>query len=147
MQEPAEGSPGPCDRPLTWALLRPVISPVSESPSEKPMLSPAPIGLQVPRRTHSGSVSGQGDGEDRRERRERAVDQAGHSRLHALEQKRSVMGGRRDRYAHLRREIHEPEAPLAAAVGLSIGSRSIPRRWKKAPNEPASIATIEIAYA
>jgi hypothetical protein len=27
------------------------------------------------------------------------------------------------------------------------GSRSIPRRWKKAPNEPASIATAEIAYA
>jgi len=26
-------------------------------------------------------------------------------------------------------------------------SRSIPRRWKKAPNEPASIATADIAYA
>jgi hypothetical protein len=32
-------------------------------------------------------------------------------------------------------------------AGPLIGSRSIPRRWKKAPNEPASIATAEIAYA
>jgi hypothetical protein len=36
--------------------------------------------------------------------------------------------------------------PLPRAAGPSRGSRSTLWRWKKAPNEPASIATTEIAY-
>lgn len=50
--------------------------------------------------------------------------------------------GARGAAARPRASLMDQRAPAPRASG---GSRSIPRRWKKAPNEPASTATTEIA--
>jgi hypothetical protein len=52
-------------------------------------------------------------------------------------------GSRSARSLNCARRTRRPHA-VSETLG---GSRSIPRRWKNAPNDPASIATMEIAYA
>ena len=79
--------PTPVIVPRTTGLPRPVSSPVSESPSENAMLTPAPIAVATPGDEGGLRVVGvERDREDRGERRERAVDQADHRRLDALQE-------------------------------------------------------------
>src|SRR3954449_6730332 len=73
------------------ALPRPVCSPVSDRPSDRPMLMPAPSGREADeqRRVRAAQVRGR---EDRRQGRDRAVDQADEARLDDLEDKLLLVG-------------------------------------------------------
>ena len=92
---PPRNVPPPVIEPRTIGLPRPVSSPVSERPSEKPMLiAGAERGREARDERVARVVRRERDREDRRERRERAVDEPDHRRLDALEEEGVLVGHR-----------------------------------------------------
>ena len=85
--------PTPVIAPRTSGCPRPVSSPVSERPSEYAIeIAGADRGREPGDERGVRLVRRERDGEDRRERRERAVDQPDHRRLDALEEERLLVG-------------------------------------------------------
>ena len=91
---PPRNVPPPVMEPRTNGLPRPVRSPVSESPSEKAMLTPAPIAVASPvKNAVRGSWVASTTAKIGASVESRAVHQAAQRRLHALKQEGLV--GRR----------------------------------------------------
>ena len=90
---PPRNVPTPVIAPRVSGVPRPVSSPVSERPSENAIEIAAPIDVARPADERVVRlVGGERDREDRRQRRERAVDQPDHRRLHALQQEMVLVG-------------------------------------------------------
>ena len=70
------------DRAAHERAPRPVRLPLSDSASAKPIEMPAPIEAARPTRKAFQTAGGEGGGEHRRQRRDRAVHQPGEPRLH-----------------------------------------------------------------
>ena len=111
----------PVIAPRTTAEPRPVCSPVSDSASDQPMLTPGAERRREPDEQRRVRARGDRRREDRRERGDRAVDQPDERRLHDAQDEVALVGEAR--------AVDQPGDQRVASLGAVFDCVLMASRW------------------